>query len=173
MRFFIFIIASLSNICLLAQSDTSSVKIMVASTNLSEDLSVASSKNDELLLLIYEFSEKVDKLGEPVFIKSFDFREDRMNAIFDWTILKSKKENYLFFLIERDSDKSELQVDPVLRIHSESIIECFDNRDYLCIEKYLGDEDLLGYKRFSVPSEHELNGVYKLDRFNYTITFQE
>lgn len=171
MKFLAFLLIGINAFAVSAQNDSSVVKISVNSTNLSEDLSVASSKNDELMLIIYESPDGIDELNEPIFITKFTFDDNRMSSILEWK-LSSISGKFIFFLIERDSERTELQIDPVLRIHSENIIDCFDQRDYLCIEKYLDDEDLLGYGKFQIPSSHLLNGVYKLDKFSYSITFQ-
>lgn len=172
-RFSVLTVWILAALCVLAQPDTTTIKVTVSSSNLSEDLTIASSKSDELILLIYEFSDESEELNKPTLVRNFNLREGKMETSFDWKTANGISQNYLLFLIEVDSDKSDLQIDPILRIHHRRIIERFENRDYLGIEKYLGDEDLLGYRKFSVPSTHQLRGVYKLDKFDYSITFSK
>lgn len=171
MRFLSFIFLFTIGPLVLAQDDSTIIHIKVSSSNLSEDLSVTSSKNDELMLLIYEYSEDVEMLGKPLLDANFRFNENQMEYSKEWKI-KDQNE-FIFFLIEQDSDNSIYQIDPVIRVYFKEIIECHRKRDYQGIEKYLGDEDLLGFASFLVPSNHQLNGVFKLDKFEYTITFQE
>ncbi|MEM7296994.1 MAG: hypothetical protein AAF391_01875, partial [Bacteroidota bacterium] len=68
--------------------------------------------------------------------------------------------------------KTHLQIDPILRVHNRKLISCFEKRDYLGIEDYLGDEDIIGYGIFSVPFDDNLKGVYKLDRYDYVLSFK-
>ncbi|WP_436514569.1 hypothetical protein [Ekhidna sp. To15] len=171
-RSHLFLIACFFANCAIAQQDNRRITITISSSNLSEDFGIASSKNDELLLLIYEFPNQPNELSQPVFVKEFILDATRMESKHEW-LYESPIRDLIFFLIERDSERTELQIDPVLRVYFKNIIDCSDRRDYLCIEKYLEDEDMIGYSRFSIPSVHNLNGIYKLDKFNYTITFQD
>lgn len=155
-----------------AQRDSITVSIQLRANNLSEDFSVVSSKSDELMLIIYEYENDSTVLTEPVLVESFFLNENKNEKMSDWKLLNLDLE-YIFFLIEMDSDKTIYQLDPVFRIYFPEIINAFKGRDYLSIEKFLGDEDLLGYARFSIPSSHQLQGVYKLDKFDYTVTFQD
>ena len=157
-----------------AQEDSplDSVNVKILSTDLSEDMSVVSSKNDELLILVFKFSDSLGQLSKPSFIQEFVFDERQMEMEGFWLTNRSDSMAYLFFLLELDSKKTEVQISPVLRVHYKRVIECYNQRDYNCIQKFLGDEDVLGYGYFTVPSKHELNGVYKLDRYTYRVEFE-
>lgn len=172
MRLILLIISLGAALITAAQRDSTAVSIQILANNLSEDFSVVSSKSDELMLIIYEFESDSGVLKDPVFVKNYFFNENKKRKIDEWKVIQADSD-YIFFLVEMDSDRTIYQLDPVFRIYFSEITKAFDNRNYLAIEKFLGDEDLLGYSEFSIPSTHQLQGVYKLDKFDYTVTFQE
>ncbi|WP_462253617.1 hypothetical protein [Ekhidna sp.] len=170
-RYIPFLISFFINAIAFSQVGEDAIKVIVSSSDLSEDFSVVSSKSDELMLFVYDYTNSKE-LNEPAMVKKFNFSKGNMEIEFDWNV-QNEVNNYILFLIELDSDNNELQIDPILRIHYTNLIEAYEKRNYLGIEKYLGDDDLLGYAKFSIPSTQTIKGVYKLDKFHYTITFQD
>ena len=149
-----------------------SISVSINALNLSEDMSRISTKNDALYLLVYTWKDSSD-LSEPLLHMSCVLTdsvrmEQRTKA---WNA--SVANDFLLLLIERDSDRSLDQIDPVIRVHYSKILDGFRSRDYKLIKEYLGDEDLLGFTRFSFPesSEYhgEFKGVHRLDEFDYSI----
>lgn len=149
-----------------------STLITIKSTNLSEDMSISLTKDDELLMIIYNSSDSAKELASPLLEYRFNFNDSVKHDSIIWSHQKNQSKEYLLFLIELDSDKTNLEIEPVFRLHYNQIINCFKNKNYSCLESYLGDEDLLGFQNFIVPSKINLNGRHKLDKYNYTIILE-
>lgn len=154
-----------------------SISIKISAINLSEDLSVISTKNDELLILIYELKDTA-ALSEPVLQKQFNVDKSNPSRLIYWNNFnQSAVKKYLLVLVERDSDVSTEQIEPVLRVHHKEINDAFRQKNYSEIEKYLGDEDVLGFYEFSAKelsnnSFIKFKGTYKMDRYEYIIQFE-
>ncbi|MEQ9167033.1 MAG: hypothetical protein RLO12_12315 [Fulvivirga sp.] len=154
-----------------------SISIKISAINLSEDLSVISTKNDELLILIYELKDTA-ALSEPVLQKQFNVDKSNPSRLIYWNNFnQSAVKKYLLVLVERDSDVSTEQIEPVLRVHHKEINDAFRQKNYSEIEKYLGDEDILGFYEFSAKelsnnSFIKFKGTYKMDRYEYIIQFE-
>jgi hypothetical protein len=92
---------------------------------------------------------------------------------------RKQKEGYtlLVILIEQDEDIPMERLDPVVRTHHADILEVFRRRDYIQIEKYLGDEDILGMEYVTLSEVNQstltFKGVYRLDRYHYEIFLGE
>ncbi|MEQ8241813.1 hypothetical protein [Fulvivirga sp.] len=154
-----------------------SISIKISAINLSEDLSVISTKNDELLILIYELKDTA-ALSEPVLQKQFNVDKSNPSRLIYWNNFnQSAVKKYLLVLVERDSDVSTEQIEPVLRVHHKEINDAFRQKNYNEIEKYLEDEDVLGFYEFSAKelsnnSFIKFKGTYKMDRYEYIIQFE-
>jgi len=153
-------------------SDT--VLVIIKSENLSEDF----SKNDELLILAY-VSKDSSVLDTAILKKRLTLTDQKMQDEFQWKITPDLADkDLLIFLIEQDADTPIEQIDAILRIHSSNVINAFKNRNYSSIEKYLGDEDILGIKLlekpdFNYPIEFYFRGLYRMDRYEYLLTFKK
>ena len=152
-----------------------SVFISLTAANLSEDMSrILSTKNDELLVLIYEYRDSTT-LNAPLFQQAFTVREkDHTYHLFFEQAKAADSKNLLFLLIEQDFDRPIEQIDPVVRVQHKDLLAAFKRRDYDQIRRYLGSEDLLGYWMINDfdPDKsitHKIEGVYKLDWYDYTI----
>ena len=154
------------------EQNNSSYKITIDCKNLSEDL----THNDELLIMGYEYGITTN-LNKPILNKRLILDDDNMVKTFQWnTEINLFHGDIILILIEQDSDTPIEQIDAILRIHSKSIIEAYESRNYTELEKYLGDEDLLGYKiinkNISESIEFSIEGVYKMDRYSYLIKIE-
>jgi len=150
-----------------------SVFISFRAANLSEDMSrILSTKNDELLVLIYEYQDST-VLEAPLFQQAFIVREK--DRVYEYYFEKGKEaegKTLLFLMIEQDFDRPIEQIDPVVRVQHEALLAAFKRRDYQQIRRYLGSEDLLGYKLIpdfqpNQPFTFKIEGVYKLDWYEY------
>ncbi len=169
-KILIFLIVMSSNMVAIAQTNAlQNVQLRVSSTDLSEDMSLSSTKNDELLLLIYKIENDTTPLRELVYDTAFVFDKDRRVIQLEWMGQENSK--YLYFLLELDSDKTSVQLDPVLRIYYKEVLAAFNKRDYTAIEKYLGDEDVLVANYFTIPHAEDHKGVYKADKYHYSLNF--
>lgn len=135
-------------------------------------MSTMSSKNDELLLLIYK-KQEVDKILEaPVCISEFVLdtlkRENKIDN------LQLSNNTYLILLFELDEERPVEQIDPVIRIFWSTILLLHSKKDRAGLMKYLHDNDLLGYYEVKIDKqfmarELELNGRQNMDYFHYKL----
>jgi hypothetical protein len=173
--FFAFLSLQLHIICFaqVAQqnADKSQKKTLtIKAIDLSEDMSLMSSKNDELLFLIYKAPVVGPLLDSPAFVKSFVLDTANRTKAFDINI--DKDENYFLFLIEMDDDRTTEQIDPVIRIYNRPVITIYQKQLYEDLYKYLGDNDLVGFldlKGSDSGKEYRIQGRQNLDPFNYLI----
>jgi len=154
------------------------VSIAVKALDLGEDKGALSTKDDEIIMLIYEVG-KDDHIGEPLVKISHRFTPEKRDANFDWPNADEYEgKKIMIVLIEQDSDKGIEQIDPVVRVYADQMIQALAVREYTKIEKYLEDDDLLGIKvieNFSVASSKlvAFSGVYLFDHYEYQIRFLE
>lgn len=154
-----------------------SLRIKISAINLSEDLSVLSTKNDELLMLIYELMDS-SKLTNPVLLKQMKLDKSHRSKVIYWvgdSLIKTKK--HLLVLLEIDSERSIEQIEPSVRVYHKEISDAFQMKNYNVIEKYLGDDDILGFKEFTISEiiengEIKFIGVNKIDKYEYEIQFE-
>ncbi|GAB5524928.1 MAG: hypothetical protein Roseis2KO_28000 [Roseivirga sp.] len=153
-----------------------SLTITINGLNLSEDMSkTLSTKNDELLIFIYENKEN-GTLDAPLLHQTMLLDLEHRKKYFTWKKDSSLKgKDLLFIMLEQDYDTPVEQLDPIIRVQYQQIMAAFKKRDYRALRTYLGTEDFLGYKRltnFSTdePYRFTITGVYKLDLYEYEIT---
>jgi len=157
-----------------SQFDSTGFTLEIAAKDLSEDVSVMSSKNDELLILIYELSGEDSILNAPVFVSQFILdTSDRVEKIDKLSFTKNR---YQIFLIELDDDRTVEQIDPVIRIYNNEILRLFKDKKYNLLQTYFGNNDLLGYAELNFhekdkPIEIECKGRLNLDSYYYTMKF--
>ena len=158
-----------------SQSDTSqsievSCILHIHAVDLSEDMSTMSSKNDELLLIIYKKQKHGMILEAPVYISEFvldtSLREKKMND------LQLPLSDYLILMIELDEERPVEQIDPVIRVYWENILLHHSKKDRTGLSKYLQDNDLLGYFELTFDKnfyekEIELKARQSMDLFHY------
>jgi hypothetical protein len=151
--------------------DTLSLEINAI--NLSEDMSVVSTKNDEILILLYEKSDSTT-LSKPLFSKQLIFDQKSSKRQFHFPVSDNQANTaLLLFFIELDYGTTAEQIDPVIRIHYKTIVEAYTNKDRSTIQNYLGSEDLLGVQQITeLPTEFIFNGTYKLDRYEYLLNIK-
>lgn len=149
------------------QQDT--LEIVIESFDLSEDMSVASSGNDELIFVAYQ--EQPTPLAEPVFTYQTTLDQQKTSDTLRFNV--PNQQPMILFLVERDSDKDLASIEPILRIYAEQITEAYHQMDYKTISKYLGDEDILGIKTYAWSQSAtviELKRRHKLDKYHYKLT---
>lgn len=150
--------------------------LKITAIDLSEDMNKISSKNDELLLLIYEFSDSIEILGKPIVAEKFILDTGKRN--YDVPNIEFSKPSYIIFLIELDDERSIEQIDPVVRVYHKEIVSVFNSRNFLGLEKYLGDNECLGYHKYLVSDaknrmySFEIKGRQTLDSYHYKIAIQ-
>jgi hypothetical protein len=142
-----------------------SLKIQIEAVNLSEDMSTLSSKNDELLLILYDFSD-TSKLYNPILSEFFILDTVRRTEEIHF-FYSDVQHDVLLFLIEQDTDRSPDQIELIVRKNFKQIMSLYRNRDLIPLQKIIGDDDIMGIKLlngFSVKTKFSFNGRYKLVR---------
>jgi hypothetical protein len=156
----------------LVTSRNDSLLIMVNGINLSEDMSTLSSKNDEVLILLYSFDDTV-KLKDPLlsayFILDSANRKKQMPLV-----TPDQSVNILLVLAELDTERSPEQVEKLVRKNFKEIMDCLDKRDLIALQQYIGDDDIIGMKvlrskDLTNKTTFSFQGRYKLDKFLYRI----
>jgi hypothetical protein len=135
-------------------------------------MSTMSSKNDELLLLIYKKQNAGTILEAPVFISEFvldtSVKEKKV------TDLHLSTSTYLILLIELDEERPVEQIDPVIRVYWSTILLLHSKKNRTGLLKYLQDNDLVGYFELKMDNhfmekEIELKGRLNIDPFHYKL----
>ena len=146
-------------------------KFFISAKDLSEDMSSLSSQNDEILLLLY-------RIDSTAFLKQeahigYTFFEDSMEVDKE-IVLNDPFGEFVIFLLEIDSDPDLKTIDLMIQDHYPEILDAYTSRDYNEIERYFGDQDVLGIKSFDIPDsgiiDFSFEGRHKLDRFSYVIS---
>ncbi|MFL5766065.1 MAG: hypothetical protein ACJ77K_19120 [Bacteroidia bacterium] len=153
-------------------SPNAPLKIIISSTNLSEDMSTLSTNNDEITLLIYQFVDSTIT-GNPLASTYTVFDKGRKS---DTLVCNNTAEmmgkNLIVFLLEMDSDKKAEQVDPLIRKNYRELAKAYISKNYLEIERLIGDDDILGIEMIDELKHPELiqfSDIHRMDRFDYTI----
>ena len=134
--------------------------LKITALNLSEDMSRLSTKNDEVFVFIYDYSD-TNELKAPLVSTKLIFDKDNLT----YSIFLPKTEKSILFFIEEDSFRNNEQIEPVVRVYFKEIRKC---NGYNELKKYLGEDDLLGVKIFdSNTSSFSLSGTSSLDKYEY------
>ena len=151
-----------------------SFRITIEGINLSEDMSRLSTKNDEIFVLVYEYFDSL-QLNEPLVSKKLLLAGKGATKTFRASVKQELNiDRLLLLLIEQDSERPKEQLDLIIRVYHRELMEAYHSNDYERIEKYLGDEDVLGIKvieKFGKNDavEFKLTGVHKLDKYEYNV----
>ena len=145
----------------------------IEAIDLSEDMSRLSTKNDEVILFVYEFTQNKE-LNQPLYVEKFILDLDRRSKNFQISKKDMINRDLILILIEQDSEASIEQIDPVLRIHIDEIIDAYEARNYSGIEKYIADDDILGIKLIedfvcTSKLKFRFSDTYKMDRYDYLV----
>lgn len=161
---------------LLKRGDT--INVIVEGVNLSEDMSIFSTQNDELFIFIYNYRFS-SQLASPLFVDSVILDTANLVNKSHWILNEDLDEgDLIFFLIESDSERPIGQIDTLIRQHHAELIKHFETLEYSALETYLGDDDLLGVEIFSsykLIGTHTFNisGVHRMDKYEYIIRLNE
>lgn len=158
-----------STLSVFAQSDSAKATLKIQALDLSENMSRLSTKDDEVIVLLYIQADSGKTLSAPVFQSEFVLDSAHKEKIFKE--LSLTKSTYLLFILERDDERTLEQIDPIFRVYYSEISKLFLKKDWLALEKYLGDSDLLFYTTLNGSSTQEIKSRQNLDSYHYRITF--
>ncbi len=160
---------------ILTESD--SVWVTLTAQNLSEDMSLFSTHNDEILFFIYV--ENDSALADPIFTIQTIFDANHATQRIFWDSDSNLQGKSVFLvLIEQDDDLPIDHLDSIIRNHKPQIIRDFKANAYSSIRSYLGDEDVLGVRVVSLanlnePIEIRMYGIHKADTYEYQIQIKK
>lgn len=127
-----------------AYCDYDTTRVKVEAMNLSEDMSNMSSRNDEIIVLVYDFTDTT-KLAKPLAAEFFVL--DSLHRSREFSVAgANNKSTLLFFLVEQDTEKPVSQIEITFRKHFKEIIKLVEQRNRMALEKLTGTDDLMGYK---------------------------
>lgn len=152
-----------------------SLTIIIASTNLSEDMSSLSSNDDEIALFVYSYTDSI--IDQPPFIayNGILSKTKMIDTTYFHPIKKITHKNLIVFIIEIDTDKKIEFIEPQIRKNHQALLKAYATKDYSMIERYLKDDDILGIKEienFERGMSIEISDIHRMDRYHYQITFQ-
>lgn len=142
-------------------------QIVITATNLSEDGSLLSSNEDELLFLLFEYAHnRPDGL-----IVEATFTFDQTNRTFTTTVEAIGSDTHmLVVLVELDSTRPSDQISDQVKNHHAALLRAYKMHDLAMIETILDDDDLLGIQVLdSSDREINFNGSWRMDRYAYRI----
>ena len=143
------------------QTDT----LIISAINLSEDMSSLSTKNDEVFVFIYEYLD-TNELKAPLVSKKLIF--DKNNPTHK--LVFPKKDNLILFFIEEDSLRESVEIEPIVRVYFKEVIKA---KSYHEIEKYLGEDDLLGTIFINKnTSTFTISGRSSIDKYEYSFVIK-
>jgi len=151
------------------------IKIEINGQNLSEDMNMFSSMDDEIIFQIYQLEDS-SVLNNPIVSETLLF--DEKNRIHKVELVATKlnqEKRYLLLLIEYDTDKPAEQRNPIWRIYHQEINDLYQSGDRLAIGKYIGNDDLLGLKQLTGSTmlsgtTIEFKGFHNMDKYLYEIS---
>lgn len=150
------------------------VQIEINGQNLSEDMGVLSSMNDEIIFQIYQLEDS-SVLDNPIVSEILLF--DEKNRIHNVDLIADKlneEKRYLLLLVEYDTAKPAEQRNPIWRIYHQKIRDLYQAGDRLAIAKYIGNDDLLGLKQLTgstmlTGTTIKFKGFHNMDKYLYQI----
>lgn len=131
-------------------------------------MSVLSTRDDEIILLVYDISTSDTSLVMSV-EHTFTSRLEKIIHPVNGadTLLK----DWLIVLIEMDSDRQANQMEKFVTPNLKLLTKYFHSNSYSNISTILGSDDLLGIQQF--PSNQDsitLSGVHRADMYEYVLT---
>lgn len=141
--------------------------LQITAIDLSENFSRFSTMNDEMLILIYQNRVPLEApIVDTLLIFDEKQREHQLKV--------PQQSNLLVVFVEVDSENHKLQIEPLIRVHQKELADALASRDYILIEKLIGDEDYLGHLVIHFEKKRgriEVSGVHKLDQYNYQVAW--
>ncbi len=149
-----------------------SLTIIVQSSNLSEDVSTLSSNDDEIALLIYSYIDSSIS-APPLISDQFILKKNKLSETIYYKGIKDLiNKDLILFLIEIDSEKKVADIDHLIRKNYRELQKAFVSKNYLEIEKQIGDDDILGIKilqNFKPSLSIGFSDIYRMDKYDYEV----
>lgn len=168
MGYLVLVWAGLCPVTARAQTNT----LWIRGVNLSEDMSTLSSRNDEMLLIIYAYEDSTS-VSAPVVMEYFVL--DSLTKEKSITVPCSPNQA-LILLLELDTHRSPEQIEARVRPNLRRLRNFHKANDRNGIQQLIGDEDIMGIRLLPAlcgKRTFSFSGRYKLDKFSYTLVLGE
>lgn len=155
-----------------------SIILRVQALDLTEDMSLVSSKNDEVVILIYEVIDSLKQV-KLVSIGSFVLTNQKNNRKLAWANSENLSGKvFSIVIVERDTEESNSQIESTVKSKYFEIKDHFVKQGNFKIEKYLSDNDIIGIKAVHDfdkidKLDFEFSGFFKLDKYIYQMTLSK
>lgn len=160
-----------------SQHVADSLTITIKAEDLSEDNKLLATGNDEIIFQLYIDSEN-ELLEAPIIYREMLFDEGRRSSTVTMPLERlDSTRSYLIYWTEYDYDKTYEQRTPVYRTYHKEINVAFQDRKWKELKKYLGTDDLLGFRKLgfqelTTKTELIFEGVQNLEKYKYIIRIE-
>lgn len=144
----------------------------IEAINLSEDMSIVSSKNDEICFFIYQNTDSGFKQPS---IYRHNAIYDKTHYIHSFRITQPSLKSVTLVMIEEDSDRSIQVIDSIVANNLDSLKVFHIKEDYTNIRRILGDDDVLSMvelPEITTQTRYSIFGIHKMDKYEYAVTFK-
>lgn len=146
----------------------------LTAVNLSEDFSNFSTKNDELLILIYPYNK--DTISDRIATIYHEFTAADPDTSFTLTQLEGL-DTLLFCFVEIDHNTIRSQsINDSICAHFDDILTTAERDDYITLESWFDDDDFLFTLQVPLNIQPPKKGIsfkgkHKLDKFSYKLNY--
>lgn len=147
--------------------------ITITANDLSEDLTIFSTDNDECILFVYPVN---DSLTADTLLIMEQFQPGIKKKPSTFTTQKEWCKSYpqlMIVLVEMDTERSAKEIEPQVRRQLKKLNSTYTQERLTQGRDVLGDDDLLGARLVNTgnkkESEFTIEGVHATDLYNYHI----
>ena len=144
----------------------------IEAINLSEDMSIVSSKNDEIFFFIYS---NLDSTYHQESTFSYNGVFDHQHLKQSFQIDTNRITNATVVIIEEDSGRPASTIDSIVSKNIQSLTAYYLETDYTKTRQILGDDDILYIQHFDTidsSTTFTLKQIHKMDKYEYNIKFE-
>lgn len=146
-------------------------QVKLISNNLSEEI----TSNDELNVYLYKLPFD-GGVPIPLLLRNMVYTKSGQTLAYNIDMSAvGKNDELLIVVIEMDSKNERQQMEPVVRLNWKTILQNHDDPKSEVLQKFLGDEDLLIIKKFTLKEIEKdknkiaIEGVHLFDRYDYSL----
>lgn len=150
-------------------------QVKIVSNNLSEEI----TSNDELDVYLYKLPAD-GSVPQPLLLHSMVFTKSGQTLAYNIDMSAvGKNDELLLVVIEMDSKREFQQMEPVVRLNWKDILQYHNQPKSDVLLKFLGDEDLLIIKKFTLKDIEKdknkvaIEGVHLFDKYDYSLFILE
>ena len=156
-------------------SHTKVLTFKLSALDLTEDVSRLSTKNDELIILVYERDTVNQQYPNLLYQTYFVMDHQSTEKEFQITNILTENTSFTFVLIEVDSGNTLQQVEPIVRLNLDRLSDAYHFGQGKIIKDLLGDEELIGLQEVikagleKGSKKYRFEGVHLFDTYIYSL----